>query len=331
MYMSEYFLWYTGLLLSFSTIPFVLHFRDPVSSGFLLLASFLQFAGLVKKSFLLITRRKIRSYFAFPGPFSVFYGLCCLALGCRHIFFEQDVLSYTKFCIILTIIGLFYFGFYLILKDLEKFPMFTIVYDVTIGFLFGIPVSVFWWMFLKETAFFAVSYIWWLLFWGSLFGFILLLKDSSRKVKRDGHLFHIYKMFLFPVYYVKQDAVSFFYKFYSGNGHCSTNWDTDLSCAEKSKFIAKELLYLKKEMAGMPKNRLYVTETHDLIIRHIHNICFQIPDPLAAPKVGLSFDELYRRNWEQTKNCKKCKNHPGGNDCPFSPRKRPTYIVIFKN
>ena len=27
--------------------------------------------------------------------------------------------------------------------------MFTIVYDVTIGFLFGIPVSVFWWMFLK--------------------------------------------------------------------------------------------------------------------------------------------------------------------------------------
>ena len=113
MYMSEYFLWYTGLLLSFSTIPFVLHFRDPVSLGFLLIASFLQFAGLVKKSFLLITRRKIRSYFAFPGPFSVFYGLCCLALGCRHIFFEQDVLSYTKFCIILTIIGLFYFGFYL--------------------------------------------------------------------------------------------------------------------------------------------------------------------------------------------------------------------------
>ena len=53
MYMSEYFLWYTGLLLSFSTIPFVLHFCDPVSSGFLLLASFLQFAGLVKKSFLL--------------------------------------------------------------------------------------------------------------------------------------------------------------------------------------------------------------------------------------------------------------------------------------
>ena len=87
MYMSEYFLWYTGLLLSFSTIPFVLHFCDPVSSGFLLLASFLQFAGLVKKSFLLIIRRKIGSYFAFPGPFFCFLRLMLFGTWMQAYFF----------------------------------------------------------------------------------------------------------------------------------------------------------------------------------------------------------------------------------------------------
>ena len=275
-------------------------------------------------------QRRKRILFMYPSPFSVNYIIFCIGVGSRYSIYtviKEPALSYVSFCCILVVEMLIYEIFSLLRTGQGEINVLPLVYDFVLSVIIAIPAGI---SFTKSgyvNRYEVSGFLWYILFL-FLIWFIFILKELyiKRREGKKGRLLFVKKLSFIPIYYIGED-INTFWKSYHQNVTDKKDWLVNLSCNEKRKIISREMLSFFRIL---PSGRIYITETHDELIRFAQKKTKCIVLPAFSRKVDSAFRIIYGKNWEKMEQCKECTEYKNAAGCPVAPKKRRVRTIVFR-
>lgn len=338
------FLWEISIPFTFLYLPLTIAYGNCISACILLAEALIAFVNEIHESTIFIRYKRLfghnvrffsrewKDLLSLPHPLSIAYIFFCMAVGLKFSLYQLDIrLPYDTFCGIISFIVLIY-GIYYVVRMDEEEEMFIVLYNILISLICSIPITRLWlWIIHKKVLFFNIPiFLWHALFWAAILFFLLLRSFFIKKkiISTGKDLFYCRKMLFLPIYYIMQIYHPFIHTFTEENP--SINWNVDLSCMDKKQRIAKELMKLEIKIKRLPKYSIFVTETHEAIIKHLPNPIVKIPVTFLNRKVNTSFRSVYGSNWTETDMCTRCPLYPDKMKCSVSCHTRKAYMVFFR-